>query len=108
MGTAADCNDLQPGDLVFFHDPSRSNGKACAGIYVVDGEFIRAASGVFLPGGRFESVDCQRAITMDTTKEPSEFVEKKKALRHFAAGLSLSRNRICSSLHFSPECDRMM
>lgn len=37
---------LQPGDLVFFNDPSRSNGKACshAGIYVGDGQFIHASS----------------------------------------------------------------
>lgn len=37
---------LQPGDLVFFCDPSRSKGKACshAGIYVGDGKFIHASS----------------------------------------------------------------
>ena len=39
--------DLQPGDLVLFCDPSRSNGKACShvGIYIGDGEFVHAASG---------------------------------------------------------------
>ena len=37
---------LEPGDLVFFCDPSRSNGKACshAGIYVGSGQFIHASS----------------------------------------------------------------
>jgi len=37
---------LQTGDLVFFCDPSRSNGKACshAGIYIGDGQFIHASS----------------------------------------------------------------
>ena len=37
---------LQSGDLVFFCDPSRSNGKACshAGIYVGNGQFIHASS----------------------------------------------------------------
>jgi len=37
---------LQPGDLVFFNDPSRNAGKACshAGIYVGDGQFIHASS----------------------------------------------------------------
>lgn len=37
---------LQPGDLVFFNDPSRSNGKACshAGIYIGDGQMIHASS----------------------------------------------------------------
>lgn len=37
---------LEPGDLVFFCDPSRSLGKACshAGIYVGDGQFIHASS----------------------------------------------------------------
>lgn len=37
---------LQSGDLVFFCDPSRSNGKACshAGIYVGSGKFIHASS----------------------------------------------------------------
>lgn len=39
--------DLQPGDLVLFCDPSRSNGKACShvGIYIGDGEFVHASSG---------------------------------------------------------------
>ena len=38
--------DLQPGDLVFFNDPSRNAGKACshAGIYVGNGQFIHASS----------------------------------------------------------------
>lgn len=37
---------LQTGDLVFFCDPSRSNGKACshAGIYIGGGQFIHASS----------------------------------------------------------------
>ncbi|MEG1593310.1 MAG: NlpC/P60 family protein [Oscillibacter sp.] len=37
---------LEPGDLVFFCDPSRSLGKACshAGIYVGNGQFIHASS----------------------------------------------------------------
>ena len=37
---------LQLGDLVFFCDPSRSNGKACshAGIYIGEGKFIHASS----------------------------------------------------------------
>ena len=41
---------LQPGDLVFFNDPSRNAGKACshAGIYVGGGQFIHASSS----GGR--------------------------------------------------------
>ena len=40
-------DQLQPGDLVFFNDPSRSGGKACshAGIYVGNGTFIHASSG---------------------------------------------------------------
>nr|WP_326125731.1 SH3 domain-containing protein [uncultured Oscillibacter sp.] len=38
--------ELQPGDLVFFCDPSRSNGKACshAGIYVGGGQHIHSSS----------------------------------------------------------------
>lgn len=38
--------DLQPGDLVLFCDPSRSNGKACShvGIYVGGGDFIHAST----------------------------------------------------------------
>lgn len=37
---------LQPGDLVFFNDPSRNAGKACshAGIYTGGGQFIHASS----------------------------------------------------------------
>ena len=36
----------QPGDLVFFNDPSRNAGKACshAGIYTGDGQFIHSSS----------------------------------------------------------------
>lgn len=39
--------DLQPGDLVLFCDPSRSNGKACShvGIYIGGGQFVHASSG---------------------------------------------------------------
>ena len=39
-------SDLQPGDLVFFNDPSRNAGKACshAGIYTGDGQFIHSSS----------------------------------------------------------------
>lgn len=39
-------SSLQGGDLVFFHDPSRANGKACshAGIYIGGGKFIHASS----------------------------------------------------------------
>ena len=45
-GTYVERSDLQPGDLVLFCDPSRSNGKACShvGIYVGDGQFIHASS----------------------------------------------------------------
>ena len=45
-GTYVERSDLQPGDLVLFCDPSRSNGKACShvGIYVGDGNFIHASS----------------------------------------------------------------
>ena len=37
--------ELQPGDLVFFNDPSRNAGKACshAGIYTGDGQFIHSS-----------------------------------------------------------------
>ena len=37
---------LQPGDLVFFNDPSRNAGKACshAGIYIGNGQHIHASS----------------------------------------------------------------
>ena len=38
--------ELQPGDLVFFNDPSRNAGRACshAGIYTGDGQFIHSSS----------------------------------------------------------------
>lgn len=47
LETTVSRDDLRPGDLVFFCDPSRSEGKACShvGIYIGDGEFIHAASG---------------------------------------------------------------
>ena len=37
---------LEPGDLVFFCDPSRSMGKACshAGIYIGNGQFVHSSS----------------------------------------------------------------
>ena len=40
-------SELQPGDLVFFNDPSRNAGKACshAGIYIGNGQFIHSSSG---------------------------------------------------------------
>lgn len=39
-------SELQPGDLVFFNDPSRNAGKACshAGIYTGDGQLIHSSS----------------------------------------------------------------
>lgn len=39
-------SELQPGDLVFFNDPSRNADKACshAGIYTGDGQFIHSSS----------------------------------------------------------------
>ena len=39
-------SELQPGDLVFFNDPSRNAGKVCshAGIYTGDGQFIHSSS----------------------------------------------------------------
>jgi len=39
-------DELQPGDLVFFNDPSRNAGKACshAGIYIGNGQHIHASS----------------------------------------------------------------
>ena len=39
-------SERQPGDLVFFNDPSRNAGKACshAGIYTGDGQFIHSSS----------------------------------------------------------------
>lgn len=45
-GTAVTKAQLQPGDLVFFNDPSRNAGKACshAGIYTGDGQFIHSSS----------------------------------------------------------------
>ena len=38
--------ELQPGNLVFFNDPSRNAGKACshAGIYIGSGQFIHSSS----------------------------------------------------------------
>ena len=38
--------ELQPGDLVFFNDPSRNAGKACshAGLYIGSGQFIHSSS----------------------------------------------------------------
>ena len=38
--------ELQPGDLVFFNDPSRNAGKSCshAGIYISSGQFIHSSS----------------------------------------------------------------
>lgn len=47
MGTKIySISELQPGDLVFFNDPSRNAGKACshAGIYIGDGKHIHASS----------------------------------------------------------------
>ena len=47
MGTKIySISELQPGDLVFFNDPSRNAGKACshAGIYTGDGQFIHSSS----------------------------------------------------------------
>ena len=45
-GEYVDRSDLQPGDLIFFADPSRTNGKECShcGIYIGNGEFIHASS----------------------------------------------------------------
>lgn len=42
-------DQLKPGDLVYFNDPSRNGGKACshAGIYVGDSKFIHASSGKY-------------------------------------------------------------
>ena len=39
-------SSLLPGDLVYFCDPSRSNGKACShcGVYLGNGQFIHASS----------------------------------------------------------------
>lgn len=46
-GVYVERSELQPGDLVMFCDPSRSNGKACShvGIYIGNNEFIHASSG---------------------------------------------------------------
>ena len=46
-GVYVERSELQPGDLVLFCDPSRSNGKACShvGIYIGNNEFIHASSG---------------------------------------------------------------
>ena len=45
-GTEVSRSDLQPGDLVFFNDPSRNAGKACshAGIYIGNSQFIHSSS----------------------------------------------------------------
>lgn len=45
-GASVSRSELQPGDLVFFNDPSRNAGKACshAGIYTGDGQFIHSSS----------------------------------------------------------------
>lgn len=47
MGTRVyNISDLQPGDLVYFNDPSRNAGKACShtGIYIGNGQHIHASS----------------------------------------------------------------
>ena len=46
-GTSVAKSALQPGDLVFFCDPSRSGGKAAShvGIYIGSNQFIHASSG---------------------------------------------------------------
>lgn len=46
-GTSVPKSALQPGDLVFFCDPSRSGGKAAShvGIYIGSNQFIHASSG---------------------------------------------------------------
>ena len=47
MGTKiTSISELQPGDLVFFNDPSRNAGKACshAGIYIGNGQHTLASS----------------------------------------------------------------
>ena len=45
-GVSVSKDELQPGDLVFFNDPSRNAGKACshAGIYIGSGQFIHSSS----------------------------------------------------------------
>ena len=47
FGTSVAKSALQPGDLVFFCDPSRSGGKAAShvGIYIGSNQFIHASSG---------------------------------------------------------------
>ena len=56
VGEYVERSDLQPGDLVLFCDPSRSNGKACShvGIYIGDNEFIHASTSY---GVRISSLD---------------------------------------------------
>ena len=46
-GTSVAKSALQPGDLVFFCDPSRSGGKAAShvGLYIGSNQFIHASSG---------------------------------------------------------------
>jgi len=58
-GTYVERSELQPGDLVLFCDPSRSNGKACShvGIYIGDGEFVHASSGSSGKYVRISSLD---------------------------------------------------
>lgn len=45
-GSKVTMDQLEPGDFVYFCDPSRSKGKACShcGIYIGDGQFIHASS----------------------------------------------------------------
>ena len=45
-GASVSRSELQPGDLVFFNDPSRNKGKACshAGIYIGNGQHVHASS----------------------------------------------------------------
>lgn len=56
VGEYVERSDLQPGDLVLFCDPSRSNGKACShvGIYIGNNEFIHASTSY---GVRINSLD---------------------------------------------------
>lgn len=56
VGEYVERSDLQPGDLVLFCDPSRSNGKACShvGIYIGNNEFIHASTSY---GVRISSLD---------------------------------------------------
>ena len=48
-GTSVAKSALQPGDLVFFCDPSRSGGKAAShvGIYIGGGQFIHASTNTY-------------------------------------------------------------